>query len=66
MTQAIPKLVTFEEFVDRLPENSGIRYELHNGSIVEMARPVGDHEEVKGFIAKKITVECAKSDKSNK
>ncbi|BAB76781.1 Uma2 family endonuclease [Anabaena sp. FACHB-709] len=62
MTQAIPKLVTFEEFVDRLPENSGIRYELHNGSIVEMARPVGDHEEVKGFIAKKITVEFARLD----
>ncbi|MBD2254604.1 Uma2 family endonuclease [Nostoc parmelioides] len=62
MTQAIPKLVTFEEFVDRLPENSGIRYELHNGSIVEMAQPVGDHEEVKGFIAKKVTVEFARLD----
>ncbi|WP_414752012.1 Uma2 family endonuclease [Anabaena sp. CCY 9910] len=62
MTQAIPKLVTFEEFIDRLPENSGIRYELHNGSIVEMAQPVGNHEEVKGFIAKKVTVEFARLD----
>lgn len=57
MTQAIPKLVTFEEFVDWLPENSGIRYELHHGSIVEMAQSVGEHEEVKGFIARKVTVE---------
>ncbi|MBU7581958.1 MAG: Uma2 family endonuclease [Nostoc sp. TH1S01] len=62
MTQAIPKLVTFEEFVDWLPENSGVRYELHNGSIVEMAQPVGDHEEIKGFIAKKVTVEFSQLD----
>ncbi|MDJ0797660.1 MAG: Uma2 family endonuclease [Calothrix sp. MO_167.B12] len=57
MTQAIPKLVIFEEFVDRLPESSGIRYELHNGEIVEMAQPVGDHEEVKGFLSIEIPVE---------
>ncbi|MDZ7956510.1 MAG: Uma2 family endonuclease [Aulosira sp. DedQUE10] len=55
MTQAIPKLVTFEEFVDWLPENSGVRYELHNGSIVEMAQPVGEHEEVKGFLTIKLS-----------
>jgi Uma2 family endonuclease len=55
MTQAIPKLVTFEEFVDRLSENSGVRYELHNGSIVEMAQPVGNHEEVKGFLTIKLS-----------
>ncbi|MBE8990084.1 Uma2 family endonuclease [Nostoc sp. LEGE 12450] len=57
MTQAIPKLVTFEEFVDWLPENSGVRYELHNRDIVEMAQPVGEHEEVKGFLGIKISVE---------
>ncbi|OCQ91621.1 hypothetical protein BCD64_11425 [Nostoc sp. MBR 210] len=62
MTQAIPKLVTFDEFVDWLPENSGVRYELHNGSIVEMAQPVGDHEEIKGFVAKKVTVEFSRLD----
>ncbi|MBW4561443.1 MAG: Uma2 family endonuclease [Mojavia pulchra JT2-VF2] len=55
MTQAIPKLVTFEEFVDWLPENSGVRYELHNGNIVEMAQPVGEHEEVKGFLTIKLS-----------
>jgi len=57
MTQAIPKLVTFEEFVDRLRENSGVRYELHNGEIVEMAQPVGEHEEVKGFLGIEIPFE---------
>ncbi|MBE9006856.1 Uma2 family endonuclease [Fortiea sp. LEGE XX443] len=57
MTQAIPKLVTFEEFVNWLPENTGVRYELHNGSIVEMAQPLGDHEEVKGFLGIEIPFE---------
>ena len=55
MTQAIPKLVTFEDFAAWRPE--GGRYELHDGVIVEMAQPVGDHEDVVGFIARKLTVE---------
>ncbi|MEH2057763.1 MAG: Uma2 family endonuclease [Nostoc sp.] len=55
MTQAIPKLVTFEDFAAWRPE--GGRYELHNGVIVEMAQPLGDHEDVVGFIARKLTVE---------
>ena len=62
MTQAISKLVTFAEFVEGLPENTGVRYELHNGSIFEMAQPVGEHEEVKGFIARKVTVEFDRLD----
>jgi Uma2 family endonuclease len=57
MTQALPKLVKFEEFVEWLPENSGVRYELHNGDIVEMAQPVGEHEEVKGFLTIKASVQ---------
>jgi len=57
MTQAIPKLVTFEEFVDWLPENRRVRYELHKGEIVEMAQPVGEHEEVKGFLGIEIPFE---------
>jgi Uma2 family endonuclease len=55
MTQAIPKLVTFEEFVDWLPENRQVRYELHKGEIVEMAQPVGEHEDVKGFLTIKLS-----------
>ncbi|MEH1794663.1 Uma2 family endonuclease [Nostoc sp.] len=57
MTQAIPKLVTFEEFVDWLPENRRVRYELHKGEIVEIAQPVGEHEEVKSFLCVEIPVE---------
>lgn len=50
-----PKLVTFEEFTAWRPE--GGRYELHNGVIVEMAQLTGKHENVVGFLARKITVE---------
>ncbi|MEZ2252459.1 Uma2 family endonuclease [Microcoleus sp.] len=57
MIQALPKLVNFEEFVERLPENSAVRYELHNGDIVEMAQPVGEHEEVISFLSIEIPVE---------
>ncbi|MBD2414534.1 hypothetical protein FACHB389_32760 [Nostoc calcicola FACHB-389] len=62
MTQAIPKLVTFEEFVDWLPETRRVRYELHNGDIIEMTQPVGEHEGVKGFLARKVTVEFDRLD----
>ncbi|MBE9052803.1 Uma2 family endonuclease [Nostocales cyanobacterium LEGE 11386] len=55
MTQALPKVVTFEEFVNWLPENTGVRYELHHGNIIEMAQPVGEHEEIKGFLTIKLS-----------
>lgn len=56
MTQApiAPKLVTFEEFAESYP-NDGARYELHKGVIVKMAQPVGDHENVIGFLSAQIT-----------
>ena len=57
MTQALPKLVTFDEFIAWYPENSECRYELHNGVIVEMPPPTGDHEEVIGFLAAQLTLE---------
>jgi Uma2 family endonuclease len=57
MTQALPKVVNFEEFVDWLPEISAVRYELHNGDIVEIIQPVGEHQEVTGFLTIKIAVE---------
>lgn len=49
MTQAIPKLVNFDQFIDWYPENSLNRYELHEGIIVEMPKPKGKHSEVAGF-----------------
>ncbi|MFN5873558.1 MAG: Uma2 family endonuclease [Aphanizomenon sp.] len=57
MIQTLTKIVTFEEFVNSLPDNSDIRYELHHGEIVKMAQPVGDHEEVKGFLGVEIPFE---------
>lgn len=56
MTQAINKLTTFEEFIEWYP-NNGIRYELHKGVIVEMPPPNGEHENVIGFLAEKITIQ---------
>jgi len=43
MAQALPKLVTFAEFITWLPEDTGKRYELHDGIIVEMSQPNGKH-----------------------
>jgi Uma2 family endonuclease len=56
MIQAIPKPVTFDEFVAWYPQNSERRYELHNGVIIEMF-PTGDHEEVTGFLNLNLNVE---------
>ncbi len=55
--QAKPKTFTFDEFIEWLPENTGARYELHNGDFIEMSQPTGEHEEVKGFLARKVSVE---------
>jgi Uma2 family endonuclease len=47
MIQALPELVTFDEFIEWKPSDA--LYELRNGVIVEM-RPRGNHEEVTGFL----------------
>jgi len=59
MIQTAIQPVTFEEFVEWKPENG--RYELHNGGIVEMSQPLGGHEKVIGFLARKLTVEFDRS-----
>jgi len=58
MVQALPqiKLVTFPEFIE-LYSNTGIIYELHNGVIVEMTPPGGDHEEIVGFLVGEIVTQ---------
>ena len=56
MTTTLPKTVTFEEFIEWYP-NDSVRYELHNGVIIEMPPPTGDHEKVVGFLAEKIIIE---------
>lgn len=57
MTRTLRKVVSFDEFVAWYPDNPRQRYELHDGVIVEMAPPTGDHEEVVGFLATKLTLE---------
>ncbi|WP_293338657.1 Uma2 family endonuclease [Microcoleus sp. CAWBG58] len=57
MTLALPKLVNFEEFVEWLPENTAVRYELHNRNIIEIVQPVGKHQEVTGFLTIEIAVQ---------
>jgi Uma2 family endonuclease len=49
MTQTLSKLVTYEEFIEWLP-NDGKRYELHDGVIVEMPQLTGKHEKVTSFL----------------
>lgn len=56
-TQTQPKIYTFDEFIEWLPENPSARYELQNGNVITMSQPTGEHEEVKGFLARKVSVE---------
>ncbi|AUS99654.1 hypothetical protein CLI64_04215 [Nostoc sp. CENA543] len=58
MTQALRKLTTFDEFVAKYPDGTGKLYELHDGVVVEIPQPTGEHEEVTGFLAFEITREC--------
>lgn len=54
MTQALPKTITFEDFLEWKPETGC--YELHDGVIIEM-QPTGEHEEITGFLASELTLE---------
>jgi Uma2 family endonuclease len=49
------KLVTFAEFIKWKPE--GVRYELHNGVIIQMNQPAGKYEDIICFLNEKITAE---------
>jgi Uma2 family endonuclease len=55
MVQAIPQLMTLEEFLDWYPDGYG-RYELWNGVVIEM-QPTGTHEQVGGFLAGELFLE---------
>ncbi len=54
MTQALPKLVEFEEFLAWKPESRS--YELYEGLVVEM-QPTGKHEEIAGLLATEFVLE---------
>jgi len=57
MVQALSKTktITFEEFTPWKPEER--RYELHDGVIIEMSQPTGDHENIVGFLALEISAD---------
>ncbi len=55
MIQTLNKTLTFEEFVKWIPEDK--RYELHHGVVIEVAQPIGKHENVFAFLSRKINVQ---------
>jgi len=57
MFQEIQAPVSFDEFIEWLPESSECRYELYRGRIVEMPKPRGKHSKVAGFTALKTGIE---------
>ena len=63
MTQALPQLVTFDEFLAWYPENRTVRYELHDGEIVEMPKPTGTHSKLTGFIIDELNFKIREIDK---
>ncbi|CCQ62783.1 MULTISPECIES: Uma2 family endonuclease [Crocosphaera] len=55
-TQTIPKLLSFDDYINNYPDN-GKRYQLIEGKLVEMMRPIGKHEEIGGFVALELGLE---------
>jgi Uma2 family endonuclease len=55
MVQSLTKPVTFEEFIEWYP-NTGVRYELHDGVIVEIPKPTGKHSNVTGFLIEELVL----------
>jgi Uma2 family endonuclease len=61
MIQAVPKQVTFDEFIAWYPEHSEHHYELHDGEIIEMPKPIGKHSQVAGFLVAEVNFEIRRS-----
>ena len=59
MIQANPKLLTADEFISQYGDQD--RYELIDGELVDL-EPTGLHEQVIGFIARKLNVEIDRLD----
>ena len=54
--QAEPKLYSFDEFISWYPENSQLRYELHDGVIIEMPKPRGKHSNLAGSLIEQLLI----------
>jgi Uma2 family endonuclease len=60
-TQSEIKLYTFDEFIEWYPENSTLKYELHEGMIIEMPPPTGDHTVIISCLTKVILLAIQES-----
>jgi Uma2 family endonuclease len=49
--------VSFDQFIEWLPEASEQRYELHRGVIIKMPKPRGKHSQIAGYTALKVGIE---------
>lgn len=56
MIQLLPKLLTFDEFISWYPENSELKYELHDGIIIEMPKPKGKHSTLTGSLIEQLLI----------
>ena len=63
--QTEPKLYTFDEFIEWLPENSEFRYELHDGVIIEMPKPRGKHSNLTGSLGGRLLTTIDKIGKTD-
>lgn len=54
--QAEPKLYSFDEFINWYPETSELRYELHDGVIIEMPTPKGNHSNLTGSLIEQLLI----------
>jgi Uma2 family endonuclease len=64
-TQTEPQIYTFDEFIEWYPENSVVRYELHDGVIVEMPKPRGRHSKLTGSLVGKLLTTISEIGKSD-
>ncbi|MDY7004648.1 MAG: Uma2 family endonuclease [Cyanobacteriota bacterium] len=54
--QAEPKLYNFDQFINWYPENSQVRYELHDGVIIEIPKPKGKHSNLTGSLIEQLLI----------
>ena len=64
-TQAEPQIFTFNEFIEWYPENSEVRYELHDGVIIEMPKPRGKHSRLTGSLIEKLLINIRETGKGD-
>ncbi|MBP0012588.1 MAG: Uma2 family endonuclease [Roseofilum sp. SBFL] len=54
--KAEPKVYSFDQFISWYPENSEVRYELHDGVIIEMPKPNGKHSDLTGSLIEQLLI----------